>query len=158
MPTRSCAAGNVAEALMLMKNGDASSGGGRGGLGAKPLLQPSVPTIVFHGDQDQTVHPRNGEQVLAAILASRSGGAGTVPGIAGAAKVEQGVSQRGRRYTRSTYCDDFNAPTAEHWVLHGGGHAWSGGSGNGSYTDAAGPDATREMVRFFFSLPRGRAH
>src|SRR2546421_1911098 len=28
----------------------------------------AVPTIVFHGDQDTTVHPRNGEQVVTASL------------------------------------------------------------------------------------------
>ena len=152
------AAGNVAEAMMLMKNGGASSGVGRGGLGAKPLVPQPVPTIVFHGDQDQTVHPRNGEQVLATVLASQVGHSGTAPGTARSAKVEQGTSQRGRRYTRTTYCDDSGAPLAEHWVLHGAGHAWSGGMASGSYTDATGPDATREMVRFFFSLPRGQAH
>ena len=155
------AAGNVAEALMLMKNGGtvgANTGVGRAGLGAKPLVQATVPTIVFHGDQDQTVHPRNGEQVLAAALASRAHPAGSAPGAHRAAKVEQGVSPRGRRFTRSTYCDASGAPLAEHWVLHGAGHAWSGGATAGSHTDATGPDATREMVRFFFSQPRGQTH
>lgn len=154
------AAGNVAEAMMLMKNGGANGavGVGRGGLGAKPLVPQPVPTIVFHGDQDQTVHPRNGEQVLASVLASQAGHSATVPDTARAAKVEQGVSQRGRRYTRTMHCDDSGAPLAEHWVLHGAGHAWSGGTASGSYTDATGPDATREMVRFFFSQPRGQAH
>ena len=137
------AASSVPEALSVMGSGAAGAGQyARGRVdGAAPA---QVPTIVFHGDHDRTVHPRNGEQVLAAAL----GGV-----AAGAARTEQGSSGQGRRYTRSTHAADDGTTQAEHWLLHGAGHAWSGGRAAGSYTDAAGPDATREMLRFFFEHP-----
>ncbi|CAN0496755.1 unnamed protein product, partial [Phaeothamnion confervicola] len=138
------AASNVPEALSVMGSGVAGAGAQMRGRRAEAALPAQVPTIVFHGDQDRTVHPRNGEQVLAAAL----GGA-----EAGPALVEQGRSGQGRRYTRSTHLAENGTTQAEHWLLHGAGHAWSGGRAAGSYTDAAGPDATREMLRFFFEHP-----
>jgi poly(hydroxyalkanoate) depolymerase family esterase len=122
------AAGNVAQALAAMKSGAAN-------IKVAPS-HAAVPTIVFHGDQDHTVHPRNGAQVIAGLQA-------------GAEKyMEEGVSNNGQRFTRTQYRIN-RVNFAEHWVLHGGGHAWSGGSAKGSYTDPKGPDATGEMLRFF---------
>ena len=52
-------------------------------------------------------------------------------------------------YTRTVQADENGHPILEQWVLHGAGHAWSGGSAAGSYTEPRGPDASREMMRFF---------
>jgi poly(hydroxyalkanoate) depolymerase family esterase len=99
----------------------------------------TVPVIVFHGDRDKTVHPQNGHHVLAHH-------AGPQPG---AATTEKGKAPNGRSYTRAIHRNAGGKLTAEHWTVHGSGHAWSGGSKRGSYTDPQGPDASREMLRFF---------
>jgi poly(hydroxyalkanoate) depolymerase family esterase len=107
--------------------------------GEKPADHgPMPPTIVFHGDRDGTVHPSNGERALAACTDA-----------AAASRTERGSSPGGRSYTRRIWHDDAGQPRAEHWAVHGAGHAWSGGHPGGSYTDASGPDATAAMLRFF---------
>jgi poly(hydroxyalkanoate) depolymerase family esterase len=113
---------------------------------SSPAAELPVPAIVFHGDHDQTVHPRNGERVVAAVLRSRLRSPASTDSRP---VIEHGVSTQGRRYTRSTHRSDTGQPIAEHWLVHGAGHAWSGGQTAGSYTDAQGPDASREMLRFF---------
>lgn len=108
----------------------------RGHPGADPQ---NVPTIVFHGDHDTTVHPRNGAEIIA-----RANASGDLQ-----ASVEHGSVATGHTYTRSIHQDANGRGVLELWVVHGAGHAWSGGSPAGSYTDAKGPDATKEMLRFF---------
>ncbi len=133
------AANNVAEALSAM-NGGVLAALPRG-VQRKPAL--SIATIVFHGDQDKTVNPLNGSQVMDARLSGDASPA-TAP------RLEQGTSPQGRRFTRKVYADAAGHALGEHWIVHGAGHAWSGGSPAGSYTDPLGPDATGEMLRFFF--------
>jgi poly(hydroxyalkanoate) depolymerase family esterase len=103
-----------------------------------------APVIVFHGDGDTTVHPRNGDEVLAQCLPGHG-----APASAPGPEVQQGQAPNGHPFTRTLYRDDAGRVIAEHWLVHGGAHAWSGGSAEGSYVDPAGPDATREMLRFF---------
>jgi poly(hydroxyalkanoate) depolymerase family esterase len=111
----------------------------------------SVPVIVFHGDRDTTVHPRNAEQLLAYYRTAegtpggRNAAGRSVPPVA----VRKGQVPDGHAYTLATQRDAEGRPIMEQWTVHGLGHAWSGGSSAGSYTDAKGPDASAEMVRFF---------
>jgi poly(hydroxyalkanoate) depolymerase family esterase len=112
-------------------------------VGAKAPERPglAVPAIIFHGDSDPIVHPSNGDALAAQALGSGTGLRRTT---------EQGQAPGGRSYTRITYADEKGRTMCEHWSIRGAGHAWSGGSPSGSHTDPNGPDASREMVRFFF--------
>jgi poly(hydroxyalkanoate) depolymerase family esterase len=130
-------AGNVMSALAVMRGNSGSSMAGRtptSGTPSKP-----VPTIVFHGSADRTVHPSNADHIIADAAS---------PAKLAKPTTESG-SRNGRRFTRTVIAKDNGSPFAENWLIDGAGHAWSGGKANGSYTDARGPDASREMVRFF---------
>lgn len=110
----------------------------------------TVPMIVFHGDRDRTVHPRNADRLLAHHLTAASGH----NKVAQPMKVRTGRVPEGYAYTHSTHHDAEGHFIVERWIIHGLGHAWSGGSLSGSYTDPKGPDASAQMVRFFRQHPR----
>jgi poly(hydroxyalkanoate) depolymerase family esterase len=101
-----------------------------------------VPTIVFHGSRDTTVHPRNGKQVIAQMAADATGLT---------TRVEVGRQPDGHAWRRTSHVDAGGQVVLEHWEVDGGGHAWFGGSPAGSHTDPRGPDASGEMLRFFLS-------
>ncbi len=104
-----------------------------------------VPTIVFHGDRDATVHPSNAQTVIAASAGpSAHVESLRVPGMGNK-----------RHSTRHMYRNPAGDIIAERWEIHGAGHAWAGGTDSGSYTDQTGPDATAEMLRFFFERTLG---
>ncbi|RYY82614.1 MAG: esterase, partial [Comamonadaceae bacterium] len=129
------AASDVMSAMNAMHNGPAAPAAHRGGM---------PPLIVFHGDADATVHARNGDAVVAAALGRGSA----------ASQVTQGTSPGGQRFTRSVHPATGDRAAVEHWQLHGAGHAWSGGSARGSFTDPRGADASAEMLRFFLAHPK----
>jgi poly(3-hydroxybutyrate) depolymerase len=117
----------------------------RAGARADLKRRSAVRTIVFHGDRDVTVNSVNGEQVIAQSKSTANL----------QVSVCEGHSPGGARYTRTVHINGSGDRILEQWVVHGLGHAWSGGSPAGSYTDARGPDASREMVSFFFQRPTG---
>lgn len=134
---------NVQSALAAMRNG-------HGSVPEAPLLGTGpdgarrfVPAIVFHGDRDETVHPRNAEQVIDQLLPD----AGQSLRVA----TKKGHAKGGHNYSLTRYINSRGQTVLEYWAVHNAGHAWSGGDSAGSYTDSAGPDASREMMRFFMS-------
>ena len=108
-----------------------------------------VRTIIFQGASDRTVHPSNAELILAEARADLADTTGT-------RETQQQGSAGGRAYTRTVIVDASGVPQVEHWAIEGLGHAWSGGCPDGSYTDPHGPDASREMLRFFLETPSRR--
>lgn len=116
------AASNVLGALLAMK--------GLSKFGQQRSWE--TPTMIFHGDKDSVVSIKNSSRL--SIQAGLPVGTG-----------EETLEKNGRRVrlSRST------RPQVECWVVEGLGHAWSGGSSQGSWTDPEGPDASSEMVRFF---------
>jgi poly(hydroxyalkanoate) depolymerase family esterase len=120
---------DVASAFAAMKQGAPAPG------------SPPVPLIVFHGDGDPTVDHVNADGLVRAVLPDA--------GDRQRPLTTRGRVPAGHAYTRSVYADRDGTPLVEQWTVHQAGHAWSGGSPCGTYTDPLGPDASTELVRFF---------
>jgi poly(hydroxyalkanoate) depolymerase family esterase len=109
--------------------------------GGTPAASGAVPLIVIHGDRDPIVAPVNADKLIASRLA-----AGDITGHDAPITAR---SDSGRSNTRTVHRNLDGIAVAESSIVHGGGHAWYGGSPVGSYTDARGPNSSAEMIRFF---------
>ncbi len=130
------AARDMPSAFAAMQQGSAGS--------AQRAGHRVVPAIVFHGDRDTTVNPRNGDAVV-----KQSSQAASLK-----KQTDEGRTPGGHAYSRTLYENAVGQIVIEQWNVHGAGHAWAGGSSAGSFTDPHGPDATREMLRFFLEHPQ----
>ena len=148
---------NMMEALSAMKgsNNSVSTQQTATGLGAvhklgrnspqAPKMGRAQPFIVFHGAMDRTVVADNAQAIVKnclhrASILDKNITSQSVQSVSAATSV-----------TVTTYHDSEQRIVCEHWHLHSADHRWSGGNPAGSHTDARGPNASAEMVRFFLS-------
>ena len=140
---------DLPSALAAMQGGTGPLAGLNTQANGSPTAS-NVPAIIFHGDQDATVHPSNGDRVAAQHLAAKRASSSKLD-----AQQHSGKVPNGRSYRCTVYRDASGQPILEQWSIHGAAHAWAGGTSRGSYTDPQGPDASREMLRFFLEHPKG---
>lgn len=138
------AATSVANALTVMHSGapepSTLPAAVANGMGSPRFL----PMIVFQGKADKSVNFVNADQIVAQLSAMFS------PPLT--KRTEMSGEANGYHYTRRMLGGAI--PMIEQWIVEELGHAWSGGSRDGTYTDPNGPDAGAEMIRFFFQHRR----
>ncbi len=134
------AASNVMTAFQAMRMG--SRGDGQNAS--------AMPTIVFHGDGDTTVHPSNGENIALDALAAQEKADTPLIKTQSATYPDGDQAERNDKPTELTrYANADGKSFIEYWSINNGPHAWSGGSKEGSYTDPDGPSASKAMLAFF---------
>ena len=133
---------DVYSAMRLMSNGPVSTEA-EAVPAAVNGVGLDVASIVFHGDEDTVVHFSNGVAIHQ--------GAGSSENSPSLDTRETTTQPRPghRGFTQSVEYGPGGVTERELWLVHGAGHAWAGGSSEQPDTDSSGPDASREMLRFF---------
>jgi poly(hydroxyalkanoate) depolymerase family esterase len=112
-----------------------------------------MPTIVFHGSADTTVHPDNSQSIVqtAKVALTASGMALEHSEVLLAPPSD---NESLRQAKRSVYRAGDGRSFVEHWSVDGSPHAWAGGNPAGSYTDPQAPGASAAMLAFFLQHSR----
>ena len=118
-----------------------------------------MPTLIFHGGQDQIVPVANADKLVrqwqtTADLADDGALNASVP--AAPVRTLGELSAGGRSFTVNRYNDAQGQEFVQYWLVPDMGHAWSGGCSCTAYSDPAGPDETAAMYDFFTSHPMPR--
>jgi poly(hydroxyalkanoate) depolymerase family esterase len=114
-----------------------------------------MPVIVLNGDADGTVNPLCDQLAVEQWLTTdnlvidgqTSGPLSTTPASDTPGQVPGGYSYNVYNYTQPSGC-----VIAQHWLIHGMSHDWSGGTSNpaySGYTDPKGPSASAASWAFF---------
>ena len=114
-----------------------------------------VPTIVFHGTNDNTVRLINGDQVIRQWMETNrlaSQGAYT-PDFHKPSSTISGQVPGGRSYMVLTWNDFSGNVVQAYWKVDGMDHAWSGGNAGKAFSDPQGPNARLAMYQFFLAHP-----
>jgi poly(3-hydroxybutyrate) depolymerase len=120
---------------------------------ARPLR-----SLIIHGTADRTVAPQNARLILGQLMhANRL----IAPETSAHDPARPSVSRHDRaegglRYRHDRWVDANGAPMHESIEVEGLGHAWSGGTSGGSYTDPRGPSASEAVWAFFSHAPAAR--
>ncbi|MGH7720347.1 MAG: extracellular catalytic domain type 1 short-chain-length polyhydroxyalkanoate depolymerase [Gemmatimonadaceae bacterium] len=149
------AATGVASALGAMGKGVPDADAlGSAAFEAMPDGARAIPALVIHGAKDAVASPLNSRQSARqwAVTNARALGA-PPPAASGPAGRETSGETAGYRWTRTCHLSAVDRCVVEELVVHELGHAWSGGSREGTYTDERGPEAMSEIVRFFRENP-----
>jgi poly(hydroxyalkanoate) depolymerase family esterase len=153
-------AGNVPGAFEVMRRGAASETGiGEAAHAAMGGHERPVPSLVIHGCADRTVAPLNGEQLLRQMMSANRLAAPALcdPDPARPARRSESAAGDRHAYTTSEWHDARGELLHQSLLVDGLGHAWSGGTPGGSFTDPRGPDASAAIWRFFDRVTRSRA-
>ena len=142
------AAHDVMSAFKAMRHG-----GHANAPGDPAALADVMPTIVFHGSADHTVHPDNSERIVTAAAAALAASGITLQRSVLAQALPAATGEL-RQVQRTVYRRGTGRSYVEYWSVEAGPHAWSGGSAAGSFTDPNGPSASAAMLAFFLQHRR----
>jgi poly(hydroxyalkanoate) depolymerase family esterase len=147
------AATSPSAALTAMRMGSSNSAlkTARQPRPTSPSAAAFVPTLVIHGDRDETVNPVNADQIIeqTRTLAEYE----SEPPRPLVEHAERRVAGSHRAYQLRDYVRDGRIVLRK-IIVEGLGHAWSGGDERHSYNDSQGPDASQLIWKFLSEFRR----